>query len=201
MKSMQSNGHRLADCRDELNALIEAVLDDKGNANSALYGCRLVTKYISPNAAIVKSPHFERAVVKLQRGLENELTDVERSAVVHLRMQSISEPEPVTNNGLQNMKERMAKKRNVGHEENEYPNFDFILGSVARVNRLWSIAKYVSTYYRRHITPQLFEAWLFLCEKERYWDAGLVAKSISSARCERVKARMNAHDELDTEDE
>lgn len=62
----------------------------------------------------------------------------------------------------------MEKKRKAGHEEDEYINSDFILGSVSRVERRWSTAKYVSTYYRRRMTPPLFEALLFFAKMSAF---------------------------------
>ena len=39
-----------------------------------------------------------------------------------------------------------------------YKNVDFILGSAAEVERLWSIERYVITDLRRCLSPVMFEA-------------------------------------------
>ncbi len=49
---------------------MEAVNEEKHNASSGLYQCRLGQKYISPTADIVQYPHFEAGVVKIQKGIE-----------------------------------------------------------------------------------------------------------------------------------
>ncbi len=59
------------------------------------------------------------------------------------------------------MAERMAKKRRVIIED-EYQNLNFIFGSAAKVERLFSMASFVLTRSRKRMTPQLFEAILFL---------------------------------------
>ncbi len=61
--------------------------------------------------------------------------------------------------------ERMAKKKRVYQRGAEYVDTNFILGSVSRVERLWSIDKYVSTCVRRRMTLQLLEALLFFERK------------------------------------
>ncbi len=76
---------------------------------------------------------------------------------------------------------------------NEFIDFDFILGSVAEVERLWSLAKYVLTDHRRQMTPQLSEALVFLKMNHRFWDARLFIEAIGGARSERAKARMDVH--------
>ena len=52
-------------------------------------------------------------------------------------------------------------------------DFSFLLGSVAEVERLWSIAKYVLTQKRRGMSPQVFEALMILKMNEPFWDSAL----------------------------
>lgn len=73
-KSLQYRGHTLAECRDDLDVLIETVEEEKYQVGSALYQCKLATKYIDPDASIVMHPTFESGVVKIQKGLQAELT-------------------------------------------------------------------------------------------------------------------------------
>ncbi len=63
--------------------------------------------------------------------------------------------------------ERIAKKRKKNREGSAYIGCNFILGSVAEVERVWSIAKYVLSEQRRGMTPQMFEAIMFLRYNER----------------------------------
>ena len=93
--------------------------------------------------------------------------------------------------------ERMAKKRRVCRQEAEYVDTNFILGSAAHVERLWSIAKNVSTCARRRMTPQLLEGLLFLKENERFWDINLVSEAIATAKTELIKDKLATHEELE----
>ncbi len=60
---------------------MEAVNEEKHNASSDLYQSKLGQKYISPTADIVKYPHFEAVVVKIQKGIENQMNESEKAAV------------------------------------------------------------------------------------------------------------------------
>ena len=70
------------------------------------------------------------------------------------------------------------KKRKAGVMEgtkaSPYKNVDFICGSAAEVERLWSICKYILSNVRSRLTPNLFEALIFLKLNRDYWDASSV---------------------------
>ena len=67
------------------------------------------------------------------------------------------------------MQERLSKKRSIV-TESKYIDCTFIKRSTAEVERLFSIAKNVMTKNRKRLTPQLFEAILFLKMNERLWN-------------------------------
>ncbi len=112
------------------------------------------------------SPFFESGVVKIQRGHEDEMSAAEKHAVECLRKIEDHSNMNATGNAQstapRTISERLAKRRKVGHGTESYINCDFILGSVAEVERLFSMAKYVMAENRRSLTPQLFEAIMFL---------------------------------------
>ncbi len=56
----------------------------------------------------------------------------------------------------------MAKRRTRDEETSTYIDWNLSLGSVAEVERVFSFAKYVLCDNRRCMTPQLFEALMFL---------------------------------------
>ena len=70
---------------------------------------------------------------------------------------------------------RFLKKRKAGELERReacpYKNVDFICGSAAEVERIWSICKYILTNIRSRMTPSLFEALVFLKVNNDYWDS------------------------------
>ena len=66
----------------------------------------------------------------------------------------------------------------------------FVLGSVAEVERVWSMAKHLLGDLRHSMSPIILEALLFLRFNERFWDAELVAKAVSHCRLDRAKQRI-----------
>lgn len=80
-----------------------------------------------------------------------------------------------------NMKERLKKRRKRAEIAEDSLNCDFILGSVAEVDCLWRVAKYVISENRRRMKPQLLEAVVLLMMNGRLWDAELVTDAMYNA--------------------
>ncbi len=99
------------------------------------------------------SPFFSSGVVKIQRGYKDEMFAAEKHAVECLRKIEDHSNNNVTENAQSTapriMSERLAKRRKVEHGTESYINCDFILRSVAEVERLLSMAKYVMPENRR----------------------------------------------------
>ena len=72
----------------------------------------------------------------------------------------------------------------------KYMDCRFVLGSVAIVERLWSLAKALLPHYRKNCSPMLTEAFLFLKVNRAYWDIGLVCDAMAKTRSDKVLARM-----------
>ncbi len=67
------------------------------------------------------------------------------------------------------MSKRIAlRKRKREEETHKYINSDFILGSVAEIERLWPLAKSLLTDHRNSMTPLAFEVVLFLKVSSTY---------------------------------
>lgn len=90
--------------------------------------------------------------------------------------------------------ERLKNRRKRYEIQDDYINCDFILGSDAEVERLWSISKYVLTESRRSMTAQLFEAIVFLKVNESFWGTQSVSEASHLARSTRANARIEAHE-------
>ncbi len=137
---------------------MEAVSEEKHSASSDLYQCKLGHKYISSLVHIVQYTHLEAGVVTIQKGIENQINEFEKAAVRILR-------KPISSGGTtglrgtvstNNISERMAKRRKRDEETSNYIDCNFILGSVAEVERVFRFAKYVLSENGRRMTPQRF---------------------------------------------
>ncbi len=67
------------------------------------------------------------------------------------------------------MTDRLKRKKQKFNEvQDRYINCDFILGSVAEVERLWSLAKYTLADTPKSPSPLAFQAILFLKVNANY---------------------------------
>jgi hypothetical protein len=103
----------------------------------------------------------------------------EKEACEHLKIDppdDLEEPQPAA--GLPTMAEQLkqiSESNKRQRTDTEYINVDFILGSAAEVERLWSICKYILTnQQRKSLTPLLFEALTFLKVNKRFWNLSMV---------------------------
>ena len=85
----------------------------------------------------------------------------------------------------------MSKKKGM-EQESDYMNSDFILGSVAEVERLLSILLRLLPEYRKSCTPILSEALLFLKVNSNYWDLSLVCKAVKKVHDDKVAQKIAA---------
>ena len=121
-KSLQTHGYTLADCRTDLDELIESIGNDRDNPSIAIYGCRLRTLHIEQLTA------FKSDVVKIQLGKERELTRAEKRAVRILKevggnQQTVASSSAIVQGA--SISERLAKRRKLYSETDAYIDSKF----------------------------------------------------------------------------
>lgn len=92
------------------------------------------------------------------------------------------------------MTEHLDNCRKTGPQSHIYINCDFIVWSVAEIERLISMSNYVPAYNRKSMTPQLFEAILFLKLNERFWNSNAVSESIYRAHSRNSMYWIESHE-------
>lgn len=218
--AMQTQLITLRESRQNLKALL-AVLDADKTEDNPLFGCNMEPTRIQDDASIVHSPDFETGVVKIQAGMQHTLTDAEKVAVRDLRKSDVQAEDqavdadagavqidpgsqsPSTVARLQEQKQMIAREA-----ADEYVDCSFILGSVAIVERLWSLSGHILTSERTRLLPINLESLLFLKVNRRYWDEHTVQKAMdilktreraarAAAKAAPVAARANSDDESD----
>lgn len=70
-----------------------------------------------------------------------------------------------------------------------YKNLDYICGSAAEVERLWSICRYVLTQTRSKLTPNFFKTLIFLKINHKYWDITPVTNAYDNIKEENKDER------------
>jgi len=180
----------LSDCRYIIDTLLEEVQNNSNDTNSVLYNCKLGCNYVGTSAGILVDPEFESGVVKIQRNEISTMSDKERKACESLLIKNQVEASP-TNSTFATIAEKVAaKKRRKIEQTEKYMNCSFILGSVAEVERLWSISKHILRDNRKSMTPLVFESLSFLKINSSFWDQGLVSEAMKATRSRRVEKNL-----------
>jgi hypothetical protein len=131
---------------------------------------------------------FHNGVVKIQTAALMLLTPREEAAVHCLRkngrvdgeqVSKVASPVPPKTVKIA-YKEQMEKKRKERDEDiyGEYRKCDFILGSAAEIERVWSAAEKVRSPARFSTHPPLLESILFLQFNKKHWSKFIVSESI-----------------------
>ena len=196
-KYLQKEHISLSDCRLALNTLIDRVDKKKTVPNSSLWDCRLGKYAIGESSRLVTHRFFETAVIKLQRGMAGQLSISEKRAVKSFVVgnePTFDESDSSEDDDQFTVMDELArKKRRMQHTtERNYRDASFVLGSVAIVERLWSLARQVLTDHRKRSTPMVTEALLFLKVNHRYWNESLVCEAMDKTKSDRTAGRLAA---------
>ena len=154
---------------------------------SGWYGHKLEGDYIGPNSSKQPDPYFVSGVIKIQDNNCAQMTVEEKDACQSLLAKDyeIGVAQAQQTTLADRMRDRI-KKRKAGVMDQDlsspYRNCDFICGSAAEVERLWSVAKKILTNNRYHLTVVMFETLMFLKMNEDYWDLQSVHAAHSMAR-------------------
>lgn len=199
-KFLQTSCIPLSKARLALDGLNAAVRRNNRVVGSNFYGCQFKCVKSAADSDLCPNPHFESGVVKIQLGKIDELTDLEKTAVASLRRTPVKEGQDANEapDGSPTMKQRMEQLRQApvravtATADSQYVNCEFIYGSSAEVERLWSVAGYVLTAQRMGMTPQMLEAILFLKLNSRFWGLELCVRAISMVKSDMALARIQA---------
>ena len=97
------------------------------------------------------------------------MTPEEHTACRSLRLDNSNEKESSNNNNASTYEERLTSYAEANLNNNyNYGNCNFILGSAAEVERLWSVADRIIDGNRSSTSPLLMEAILFLKKTEGF---------------------------------
>ncbi|KAI0558591.1 hypothetical protein FGB62_200g011 [Gracilaria domingensis] len=165
-KYLQERKLSLANCRERLDMLIEDAATGFSNRESPFYRCFLQSKYITMHADILPDSLFESGVScsRLLLPLEAQQSPL------------------LVSEGTVSYADRL-KRRNAQRVSNsQYRDPRFVLGSVAEVERLWSVADNILRNQRMSFRPLFFEAIIFLRVNSRLWDVNLVRSAYPLCR-------------------
>lgn len=179
-KELQTRKLSLSQCQNVLDCLVSDVRSGFNNIDSPFHLCFLKNKYIDSRSEILHDSCFESGVCKIQENRVAAMSEAERRACVRLLhpVEDSGEEDVNVGTSMMEYKQRLHQwKRRKVMVDVGYLNCGFILGSVAEVERLWSVADNILTDNRMRSTPQLVEAILFLRINSRFWDVELVQEA------------------------
>ena len=178
-KVLQERKMLLEETRMYLDELIEEIEDNSRSRNHIFHDCKfkptrikLTHTFLHPDAS------FESGVVKIQRNREDTLTDYEHLACQSLKIPSTNVFDSEDDDGFgenddgdgfvvrrAKMRRRNEIKLKLVGKGDGYGDCNFIYGSVAEVERLWSIAKHILTDERKgRMDTNMFQNLLFFNE-------------------------------------
>ena len=150
---------------------------------------------------LFKDDHFIKAVLKVQRCQEGDLSEDEAMAIEHLLLDDEDITSPSEPARKKTTAELLSDKRearaNGGSLNSRYiPEVkECVLGSAAEVERFWSMAGKVLTPERSSMSPFLFELIMYLKYNKDLW--GLMdvveANKRRKGQSASAKAKKEAH--------
>ena len=159
------------------------------NKNSISRRWHKSAECLSENAAIIHTPTFEKAVVKVQSGNEAALSKNERIALSSFRKDATisnnfnedSKSNDVELNEFEATFNEMneLKKRKIDNYVSQYISLDYIEATSNAAERLFSRAKLYSSDRRKKITPYHFELLLMLWYNRGLWDVTTIEAAIN----------------------
>lgn len=194
---LQEHGIDLKHCRDQFDELLR---DERFGS---------MAHHLAPQAEIVHSPNFESGVIKILSC--KGLTDAEAQACAKLRKQTSIDgqiEDEATNNGTLSTAERLnlnRKRRRLIAQGLRNPEYEYVdasqyLCATSNVcERLFSQGKYVLTPQRKHMSPILFEAIMFLKKNIDYWDIRTVGAAIQASTDAAITPELQARLKRDYE--
>lgn len=203
-EALQKRGRTLGDCQNMLDMLRARV--EKGEND--YMQCNLGVKYIKPANGLSTSPAFETGIAKIQGGIgeERTMTQAEKAACkrfkINATVESESESDSVSDHEcfLKQYEKTKKRKERIFLEHSDYINCNFVMGSAAVVETLWSVFDAFNTKRRRGTSPITNEMILFLKENKDLWGVEDVHQAnlnrLSANKNLRVEKKMAEHAEM-----
>ena len=140
-------------------------------------------------------PYFVSGLIKIQNNDTVSITFAEKGACEKLRNTDVIDQDNTTQQ-ITTLAHRMkarSRKRKAGEIEDKassYKNADFICGSAAEVERLWSICKYILSNLRTNLTPIFFESLVYCKSNDGYRDIKTVQDAYTHVLRETQNERL-----------
>jgi hypothetical protein len=149
--------------------------------------------YIGEDALIIENETFEKAVMRISRGMP--LSDSQRRAALPLLKPADEIPRAEVDDDdnrqqeeyqsySQMLQRKLKRQKRVTEAErqDEYINLEMLPGTSVNCERLFSAAKFILSDTRKRTSPSLFEALLLLKKNSSYWNVYSVGEAIGRTK-------------------
>lgn len=119
--------------------------------------------YFSADADIFSHKPFEKAVIKIINGRENDLDDKESDYAQAVKLDVIKSSDSGTHtSNMAYLKQFQSKRRRLREAWTSYMDVNFIVAKSCTVERFFSLSRWVPTVLREQMSSIRFKANLFL---------------------------------------
>ena len=150
--------------------------------------------YIGDDALIIENETFEKAVMRISRGMP--LSDSQRRAALRLLKPTDEIPHAEVdffdddrqgeeNQSYSQLLQRKLKRQKRGTDaerQDVYIDLEMLPGTSVNCERLFSAAKFILSDTRKRTSPTLFEALLLLKVNSSYWNVHSVGQAIGRSK-------------------
>ena len=166
-KQLQKEKTTISDCRAMFGEVVKKYPE--------------TASYLTADAKIIADVNFESALVKVQRGLGNNLSELERLSVQGLIKHSEPASLDISTVGVTLAASALLKLRKETQEIQKVMYYDtnFLLPTSNHCERLNSVAGKVLGQHRNRISPETFEQQMFLSFNSRFWDISDVQHAVN----------------------
>lgn len=149
--------------------------------------------YLAADADIVNNPEFESGLNKIVGRTHLSMTENERVVTSCLLRNETSELDEQDDTGTSSYFEMMKKRKRycLSDEQERYIDCSFCVATSNTVERLFSSCKHILTDLRKHMSPIMFEALIFLKINRKLWDAPMVATAIKNNEVQGVERDLD----------
>jgi hypothetical protein len=206
-ETLQKPGRSLQDCQMMLDILIGKVQGGQGVRGSLFEKCNLNLTYLSPKNGLSTDADFETGIAKIQSGSERTMTQAEKRACKAFRKDAnLGDESDLTVDSdeedffLREFEKTKRQKTQESSRQSDYINCNFIVGSAAVVESLWSMYDAFNSKRRRGMSPITVEMILFLKKNKDLWGIEDVARAnqdrMKADKSERVERKIAEHEEF-----
>jgi hypothetical protein len=176
--------------------------------------CNLDLKYLSPKNELSTNPDFETGIAKIQSGSEQTMTQAEKRAckafLKDANWGSDYKSDLTVDSGkeeffLGEFEKAKKQKTKESSGQSDYIDCNFITGSAAVVQSLWSMYDAFNSKRRCGMSPITVDMILSLKKNKDLWGIEDVARAnqsrLKADRSERVEKKIAEHEEFMRDDD